>query len=331
MQKKIRLKKAAAMLALVCVALSAASCGTRAPVAQSRAASCETGTPVLVNFEEDPVPLAEVPQLSKVLVPEASGAVTYTTGNVTLDASNAAKGYIMVKYSGSNSKIKIRVVKKDGTTYTYNINARNGYEVFPLTEGSGSYTVSVYENVSGTQYAQAFGQVIDVQLENDFLPFLYPNQYVNFSEGSAAVKKAAELSANAADDKAVVAAIYSYVINNITYDQQLAATVQSGYIPNVDSVLANKKGICYDYSALMTAMLRSRNIPTKMVWGYAGEAYHAWINVYLDEVGWVDNAIYFDGKDWKLMDPTFASSGKNSEAIKKYIGDGAHYQQKYTY
>ena len=39
----------------------------------------------------------------------------------------------------------------------------------------------------------------------------------------------------------------------------------------------------------------------------------------------------FDGKTWQRMDPTFASSGKKSDAIMKYIGDGKNYTVKYLY
>ena len=54
-----------------------------------------------------------------------------------------------------------------------------------------------------------------------------------------------------------------------------------------EDLLAQKKGICFDYAALMTAMLRSQDIPTKLVVGYTGNLYHAWINVYLEGQGWV--------------------------------------------
>ena len=172
---------------------------------------------------------------------------------------------------------------------------------------------------------------MSASITNEFGPFLYPNQYVNFNASSAAVQTGAAVCAGSADQVAVVADIYNYVITNITYDTAKAASVQSGYLPNVDVVLAQKKGICFDYAALMTAMLRSQDIPTKLVVGYTGNLYHAWINVYLDGQGWVDNVIYFDGKDWKLMDPTFASSGNQSEEIMKYIGNGSNYQGKYSY
>ena len=116
--------------------------------------------------------------------------------------------------------------------------------------------------------------------------------------------------------------------------KDLAATVQSGYLPVLDEVLAKGKGICFDYAALMTAMLRSQGVPCKLVTGYVGTskpAYHAWISVWSQETGWVDGAIYFDGAVWQRMDPTFASSGSGSEEIVQYIGDGKNYSVKYFY
>lgn len=70
---------------------------------------------------------------------------------------------------------------------------------------------------------------------------LYPNQYVNFNSASAAVQKGAELSAGVTDQLGVVSAVYNYVVKNLTYDTAKASSVQSGYLPNVDLVLAQKK------------------------------------------------------------------------------------------
>ena len=106
-----------------------------------------------------------------------------------------------------------------------------------------------------------------------------------------------------------VAAIYNYVVRTLSYDYDKAATVQSGYLPNLDEVLRAKKGICFDYAALMTGMLRSQGIPCKLVIGYAGTVYHAWISVWSEDTGWIDSAIYFNGTTWQRMDPTFASTG----------------------
>lgn len=289
----------------------------------------EDSAETLAVIEDEAVPLYQKPAGSDVRTPVASGSVTHGNGRATIDASNTSNGYVMIKYTGGQSRIKIQIAKS--TTYTYDLNARNTYEVFPFTEGNGTYSIKIFENVSGNQYAQVMSQNISVSLADEFAPFLTPNQYVNFSNGSAAVNKGAELAASAADEIGVVANVYNYVINNITYDTAKAASVQSGYLPNVDQVLAQKTGICFDYAALMTAMLRSQDIPTKLVIGYSGGLYHAWVNVYIDNIGWVDNFIYFDGHNWSLMDPTFASSGGQSESIKQYIGNGSNYQAKYTY
>jgi transglutaminase-like putative cysteine protease len=154
---------------------------------------------------------------------------------------------------------------------------------------------------------------------------------VDYSSAPKTVAKAAELTAGKTDPLEKVQAVYEYVVKNITYDKKLAASVQSGYLPVLDSVLAKKTGICFDYASLMTGMLRSQGVPCKLVVGYAGTAYHSWISVWSDETGWIDAAIYFDGTAWHRMDPTFASSGKQSESIMKYIGDGSNYTVKYLY
>ena len=282
-------------------------------------------------IEDGRVPLYSKPAGSYVRTPIASGVTVYKNDKATLDASNTSEGYVMVKYTGSVGKIKVQITKSGSETYTYDLNNSGVYEVFPLSEGNGSYQVKVFENIQGNQYSQAFSQSVDASITNTFGPFLYPNQYVNFNSASAAVKKGAEISAGATDQLGVVSAVYNYVVTNLTYDTAKASSVQSGYLPNVDVVLAQKKGICFDYAALMTAMLRSQDIPTKLVVGYTGNLYHAWINVYLDGQGWVDNIIYFDGNSWKLMDPTFASSANQSKEIMQYIGNGANYKAKYSY
>lgn len=269
-------------------------------------------------------------------VPEASGKVVYggnsKSKGVTMDASHTDKGYVMIKCSnGSNAKKKVIVQGPSGVKYTYNLNSGGIYETFILSDGNGKYSIGVYQNVEGTKYSTLFSQQLDVKLTDQFAPFLNPNQYVNYSMDSNAVKLAAQLTAGKTDELEKVQAVYNYVVKNLTYDKQKAQTVQSGYLPVVDKVLAEKKGICFDYASLMTAMLRSQNIPTKLVTGYTGSAYHAWISTYTKETGWVEGVIFFDGVSWKLMDPTFASSGKSSDAIMKYIGDGKNYTEKYLY
>ena len=262
------------------------------------------------------------------LVPIPGTTEVYDSAAAAIDASNSSEGYIIVTYKGSSQKVKLQVVGKDSITYTYNLSKNS--EVFPLSAGSGAYKVSIYENVAGNQYSTAMSKNINTDIKNSFGPFLYPNQYVKFSAASAAVAKASALSAGANLDLDVVSSVYNYVIKNVTYDYNKANTVQSGYIPEIDVILQTKTGICLDYAALMTSMLRSQRIPTRLEVGYAGEAYHAWISTYIKDIGWVNGIIEFDGKNWELMDPTFAANS-NEQDLKNFIGNGSNYLTKYIY
>lgn len=265
-----------------------------------------------------------------ILTPEASGKTVYENEYASIDASHTDQGYVMIHYLGNCDKVKVQIIGADEEAYTYLLNQDCEWNTFPFSRGSGNYTVRVLENVSGDSYAIALTQDITVTLENDFLPFLYPNQYVNFSADSKAVTKAQELAASADTDLNVVSNVYHYIIQNISYDTQKAETVTYGYTPDIDDTLATGKGICFDYAALMTAMLRTQHIPTRLEVGYSGEAYHAWISTYIQDIGWIDNIIEFDGNTWKLMDPTLAAEN-SEEAAEKYIGDGSHYTVKYYY
>ena len=290
-------------------------------------------SPELFDFELEAVPLASAPAaVSTVLMPVASGTTVYSNEKAAIDASNTKDGYVMIKYKGKETaRLKIQIVGPSGVAYTYNLNTAGTYEVFPLSDGSGTYKIGIFQNVSGTKYASLYSKSIDVKLADQFAPFLRPNQYVNYSSTSTAVAKAAELVKDCKTNLEKVSAVYHFVVNNMTYDTAKAQSVQSGYLPVVDDVLAAKKGICFDYAALMCAMLRSQGVPCKLVVGYTGEVYHAWINTYSAESGWVEGVIFFDGTTWKLMDPTFASSGKSSKAVMTYIGNGSNYSAKYLY
>jgi len=234
----------------------------------------------------------------------------------------------MVQYTAATEqKLKVQV-KGPVTTYTYNL-APQQWAAFPLSDENGDYQIVVYKNVVDSKYASVLSLTVSVSMEDEFAPFIRSNQYVNFDVAPVTVSTAASLAGSISDPLQKVAAIYNFVVHGMTYDTELAATVTSGYLPNLDSVLAKMSGICFDYAALMTGMLRSQGVPTKLVVGYAGDVYHAWINVYSSSTGWVEGVIYFDGVNWQRMDPTFASSG--GSGVMDYIGDGTNYTAKYFY
>ncbi len=283
------------------------------------------------------LPLVETPENSEkgtrdnsttVLIPTAPGIEFYENEVAHIDCSNTAEGYLMAWYDGTCPKVKFQIAGPDGVTYTYNLTSAQ--EAFPLSSGDGTYTLSIFENIKDKQYSTCLTTTTVVQITNEFGATLYPNQYCDFTPDSDIVEMARELSYSANSDLDVVRNVYNFMIQNVTYDFDKADSVQSGYLCNVDETLHTRTGICLDYSALMTSMLRVENIPTRMEVGYAGTAYHAWISTYIKDVGWVNGVIQFDGTSWQLMDPTFGASTGEAD-LKKYIGDGDNYVTKYMY
>ena len=94
-----------------------------------------------------------------------------------------------------------------------------------------------------TNKTVSLAQSINVSIEDEFLPFLYPNQYVNFHTDSKAVSKGSDLAKDTYSDLDVVQNIYNYVIKNISYDTEKAQNVSYGYVPDIDDTLSSKKGI----------------------------------------------------------------------------------------
>ena len=279
------------------------------------------------STEEVPVPTRNSTPVA--LVPTASGTTVYTDIYAAMGASHVEDGYVMVTYTGQADKVKLQVETPEGVTYTYT--KRGGYEVFPLTGGNGSYKICVWEQrPSKGDYINVFSETIDVAIANEFSPYLYPNQYVDFSPDSRTVALGSELVTGAVDDLDAVARVYTYVTEHISYDTNKAQMVQSGYVPVVDEILNSGTGICFDYAAVMATMLRTQRIPTRLEVGYVGNVYHAWISTHIDGIGWVNGIIQFDGSEWELMDPTLAANS-SSETLKQFINEGDHYQVKYLY
>ncbi len=262
-----------------------------------------------------------------VLTCSADGTAVEQNDAAIIDYSNGQEGYLQVNYIGSNPKVKLQITTPQENTYTFTLHG-NGYETFPLTGGSGVYRLSVFENISGDQYATVLSAEPEITITNEFGPYLYPNQYVDYSDADAAIKKSEELAATSDTDLDVVSNVYNYIISNFTYDYDKADAVASGYLPDVDATLESQSGICFDYAALMASMLRVQKIPTRLEIGYVGEIYHAWISVYIEDMGWVNGIVEFDGNEWEMMDPTFASTSDDPEAFSPESGD---YLCKYVY
>ena len=234
--------------------------------------------------------------------PQEPGKNIKRDGNLKIDIATASEGYFQASLldAGSN-KYKMRVARGN-TTLTYNLNNKAEFEIFPLQLGDGNYEVTLYKNVSGNKYSQAGRISFSAKLSSKEVCFLYPNQYVNYTIESEAVKKSDELCAGMTE-KQSYEAICSYMKSTFAYDFIKAITVTAGTLPDVEGCYSKKIGICQDLAAVMCCMLRTQGIPARLTIGYADNGYHAWVTIKRD-----NKELFFD--------PTAAVNGINK--VKSY-------------
>lgn len=318
-----------------------------APVDTSAVSSAPQTTEMSIPTEPDP-PLASTPPATtaattttapkppaEVIIPEVKkvsspGEKTFTAGGSVIDYSNASLGYISLKYGGNSDKVRLQIIC--GTTYDYMLPADGTVRYFPLSCGSGEYTVRLWEHDHDNFYSNPIDETISVTVSDEVAMFLYPNYYVDFGQQSNAVKKSAEVCAGAGGTIEKIAAIFKYITDNVAYDKQLAATVQSGYVPDPDATLRSLKGICFDYSALFASMTRAQGIPTRLVIGYASpDIYHAWNEVYTTETGWITPELFLKQSGYNLLDSTFYAGASDKADIADYISTKSNYTALYYY
>ncbi|MDR1713658.1 MAG: transglutaminase-like domain-containing protein [Coriobacteriales bacterium] len=278
----------------------------------------------------DPAPARDAtPEVLEVSQPAQSLAQDNTAA---LDYSNASEGYVCARSLAADVKIKALVHAPDGSQYQYTLATDGSWITIPLSAGNGSYAIELYENIYADQYAALFSQIVEAQLTDEFKPFLYPNQFVDFAAGDDTVLLSQQLASGASGEVEAVDQIYNWVVENISYDYNKAANVAPGYLPDNSATLTSKTGICFDYAVLTASMLRAQRLPCKLDIGYAGQgAYHAWIHVYTRESGWITRRIDFPGDSWVLMDPTFDSTSGTRTSVVSYVGDGTSYQTLFNY
>ena len=226
-----------------------------------------------------------------------------TSGKLVADLSTAQDGYFQAALTApSKNKMKLRV-QKGQTTLTYDMDLKGKYDIIPLQLGSGHYDILLYENVSGKKYSQAGYLGLDVKLSQEDAAFYYPNQYVNYTILSEAVKKADELCKGTNDPLKKYEILRDFMTKSFLYDYVKAVTVQPGTLPDIDGCYAKKMGVCQDLSAIFACMLRTQGIPCRLIIGYADKQYHAWTTTEIN------------GKEY-FFDPTAALNAINK--VKDY-------------
>lgn len=246
-----------------------------------------------------------------------SPTVVNAASNISIDSKNAAEGVVRVSYAGIDKKTKV-MVEKGSTRYYYDLKKEEDF--FPLQLGQGQYTVAVMENISGTKYKVVAKKSFKANISEENLVYLKSTQPIVWNENMEAIKLAKSLTQNEEDDLGIVKTIYDYIVDNIDYDYKKVDKLNTDYTPDIDEVLREGKGICYDYSVLFGAMLRSRNIPTKLVKGYREglSSYHSW------------NEVYLNGS-WKIIDTTYDAATVKAGTSSQMFKDKSHYNKLKEY
>lgn len=228
-----------------------------------------------------------------LLIIMLDGAFAEMDSNGLFDFSNLDHGVVTVFNPDDTGKIKLMVTSGDSKIF-YNIIDES--QSFSLQFGTGYYSFDFYSNIGGDSYKRIAHSTRYVDLISDLDPFLSKIQNIYWEDDMKPILKAKELAGGHKNDLEKIAAIYDYVLNNITYDNDKIDDLTYSYIPDVEEVYNNEKGICYDYASLLASMLRSIDIPTKVVKGYREgiSEYHAW------------NEVYVEG-EWIILDPTLDS------------------------
>ncbi|MGZ7440506.1 transglutaminase-like domain-containing protein [Paenibacillus sp. TH7-28] len=232
-----------------------------------------------------------------------------------LGKDNLSMGAISIHYD-VKPKIKTKLLIENGKNkYTYNLTYGAKEETFPLQMGNGDYTISLLEQIKGTTYRLVHKDTVKLSLQDETPVYLNSTQNVNWDIDGLAVKKAAELTKDAATDEDKVKAIYNYMISNIKYDDSLAFTASSDYLPDIERTLTVKKDICYGFSSLFAGMLRSVGVPAKLAMGSSDyvKTYHAW------------NEVFVNGR-WVVIDTTADAGWKGTTTAFTMIKDASKYK-----
>lgn len=213
----------------------------------------------------------------------------------------AEEGLLEVHYNLDDyGVILVKNESKDNST-EYKYIMKKGYEIITLTDGKGTYNITLHNVKAISEYKSEIVNTYDnikVNLSeiNQNNVFYKCTTLVDFESNIEQINNIFKET----DD---IEEIYVY-FTNIEYDRSLADRITSGevkeYKADISKVLETRKGICFDIATAMTAVLRSKGYCTQMVYGYVNTQYHSWVRVLVDG-------------EWVSFDPTIGKTSYEND------------------
>jgi len=222
-----------------------------------------------------------------------------------IDVSQTANGIVSVTGTPGAKTVRVQIQKEgEKLKYTY-LYSKTNQNIYPLQLGTGKYTITVLENVTGNEYKKLSSQTVNVTSISEKALYTSSIQLVDYKNSKTTINEMKNLIASAKDENEKVMIVYDYIISNFDYDYDKASKLSQGssdYLPVIDSIYSAKKGICYDYASVLAGALRSTGIPTKLQMGYSSDIpnqLHAWNEIYV-------------GGTWFKIDATYDTQVKKA-------------------
>ena len=301
-----------ATLLAACMLLAGCSVGSIINNIDSPAASMPSGEELDLLFESE----LPGPVLPPSVKPSEPICTDYT-----------GMGLLRICYpDDSGAALKLQVISGD-ETIVYNLKGDGSNEDFSLQFGNGRYTARIMQNAQGDEYFAVKAKSFDVKMADENDAFLNSIQNVFWNYEMPPIKDVRKIVAGAfaGPEKdlrySCVRYLYAYIVKHIKYDSDKLKNLSFDYVPDIVQTYEREKGICYDYSSLFAAMLRSAGIPAKLVKGYADyapDSYHAW------------NEVFVDGR-WIVVDTTRDATLLNSGGAFEMEKAPSGYSVVHTY
>ncbi|MBQ3505526.1 MAG: transglutaminase domain-containing protein [Clostridia bacterium] len=219
----------------------------------------------------------------------------------------------------------LAVAEYDVTASTVTIEAAEGYEgILPymlpyyVTGSDGEAYGDVYAEYDWTDsytidYYAYFGRTAVVpaeyaQAEAAYREYVYDNYVALPQTTKAYMQSIIDIQGWNADDEDIIDVVAAYIRNAAKYNKDYDVSLESAGDIAVAFLRDYKEGVCRHYASAATAMFRTLGIPARYTTGYhvlanQGERMevtegHAWVEVYIDGMGWVNVEVTGSG-DYK--------------------------------
>lgn len=274
----------------------------------------QLGTTILIDNESEQV---MKPIIYSDTYVERGVTLEYPTfGGEVAEGEYEIKGSIDPQVPLAKDTTHIYITSKKGEDEALDVIPVEDYAFdgsFYLRFGPGTYeiTVSVPEiKEENSDRFRYFGFAkFEVESTGEDKRDLLPSRGIE-SDAREIIALAQEITAGKGAEREKTKAVYEYVAKNISYDVAKWDNKEFEWDDSALKTLAEKTGVCQDYSYLAIALLRASGIEARLIEGTAISGFwpsnHAWVEAKVDGY-------------WLVMDPTWGSGYiKDKEFVANY-------------